>query len=298
MRIILLLFMFPALLLGPANLSCSGGDDPPKATMPKIGEGKGNTDLHLKLEIPELSTVGTPCTCTIELTNVGTEPARALLLSAAFDKQLEHATKANPVELPLPILNPGERKKIPLELVPLQVGESELKVTCNADAHDPVSAKGNVKASGERQQTIMDHGQAPSFPLLGLHATQAQSDSDGIRIGCWQVGYVLRRAYPPAEKGMAQATFYEPQTSLVMRKYPLTQIRAMTTSGKRLGSRELLKSLKEKTPVLLFRDGEQIDPFVLSMFKPETLILFLSEEVVGFQAQTGAVRDSKAPVTK
>ena len=295
MRIVLLLFVLPALLLGPAELPSSGGDDPPAAAMPRIEEGKAITDLQLKLEIPEMSSVGAPCTTTIELANAGTETIRGLLLSASFDKHLEHATKANPVELPLPVLKPGERKKIPLELVPLQLGELELKLSCTADAHDPVSANGKVKALGVSPTTLANPNQTPSFPFPFLNVTQAQSDFDGIRIGYCQVGYVLRTV-PAVEKGTAPSSFYEPQTSLQMRKYPLTQIRALTTSGKRLGSRELVKSLKERTPVLLFRDGEQIDPFVLSMFKPETLILFLSEEkdqVAKTPVSKGGEKDGK-----
>ncbi len=49
----------------------------------------------------------------------------------------------------------------------------------------------------------------------------------------------------------------------------------MTAAGKRVDSQELTKALKQKTTVLLFSEHETIDPFILAMFKPDTLILVL-----------------------
>ena len=55
----------------------------------------------------------------------------------------------------------------------------------------------------------------------------------------------------------------------------------MRADAKRLNSSELLKCLKDSTTVVIFRDGETLDPFVLSMFKPETLILVLPPQSKG-----------------
>ncbi len=102
----------------------------PPGTIPST---PGRADLALEMDVPVSRGVGTPVTFTITLTNTGTAAARGLLLSAEFDKGLEHETKADPVELPMPSLGAGERKSIPLILTPRTAGLLNVTVKVTAD---------------------------------------------------------------------------------------------------------------------------------------------------------------------
>jgi uncharacterized repeat protein (TIGR01451 family) len=90
---------------------------------------------------PPSAVVGVPITYQINVTNPGSGPATNVLLSDAFDPGLEHSSRANPVELPIGTLNPGETKTVPLTLTPRQVGRLVNRVTATAD--------GNLRARAE-----------------------------------------------------------------------------------------------------------------------------------------------------
>src|SRR5262249_39043077 len=57
--------------------------------------------LTLNLTAPATGVVGAPVRIQVLVSNPGSGPAANVLLSAAFDRGLEHDTRANPVELPL-----------------------------------------------------------------------------------------------------------------------------------------------------------------------------------------------------
>jgi uncharacterized repeat protein (TIGR01451 family) len=89
--------------------------------------------LKLAVNAPAGGTIGVPVTLPITVTNPGTGPATNVLLSAAFDPGLEHDTHANPVELPLGTLGPGESKTVPLVLTPRREGRLVTRITATAE---------------------------------------------------------------------------------------------------------------------------------------------------------------------
>ena len=103
--------------------------------------------LSLAMPEPPSVAVGTPVTLQITATNMGNGPATGVLLSASFDKALEHQTRANPVELPLGTLAPGESRPIPLVLTPTQAGRFSVRVTATAD--------GNLKAEAQAAVAVL-----------------------------------------------------------------------------------------------------------------------------------------------
>jgi uncharacterized repeat protein (TIGR01451 family) len=89
--------------------------------------------LALQINAPTAGVVGVPVRYQILVSNGGSAPAANVLLSAAFDPGLGHETRANPVELPLGTLGPGESRSVPLALTPRQLGPLALRVTATAD---------------------------------------------------------------------------------------------------------------------------------------------------------------------
>jgi uncharacterized repeat protein (TIGR01451 family) len=98
--------------------------------------------LNVSISEPPPAVVGAPFAFQIVVTNPGTGPASNVLLNASFDVALEHETKANPIELPLGTLGPGESRPVPLTLVPRRVGQFMARVTATAD--------GNLRGVAER----------------------------------------------------------------------------------------------------------------------------------------------------
>lgn len=89
--------------------------------------------LAVALTGPAAGIVGVPALYQITVTNPGSGPATNVKLSAAFDAGLEHASKANPVELPVGTLAAGESKTTTLSLTPRQPGQLAAQVTATAD---------------------------------------------------------------------------------------------------------------------------------------------------------------------
>jgi uncharacterized repeat protein (TIGR01451 family) len=102
--------------------------------------------LKVALADPVSAGVGVPITLQITVSNPGTGPTTNVILSAGFDAGLEHETRANPVELPLGVLAPGESKNVPLILVPRQEGRMMVRVSARAD--------GNLKDQAEKAVTV------------------------------------------------------------------------------------------------------------------------------------------------
>jgi uncharacterized repeat protein (TIGR01451 family) len=111
-----------------------------QVTVPQIAE------LNVALSEPAGAAIGVPVTFQIMASNPGTAPASNVLLSAAFDLGLEHDTHANPVELPLGTLGPGDSKTVPLVLTPRREGQLLARITATAD--------GNLKSVAERAVAV------------------------------------------------------------------------------------------------------------------------------------------------
>ncbi|HEV8060181.1 MAG TPA: hypothetical protein VGP68_09925 [Gemmataceae bacterium] len=118
----------------------------PGGRQPNVPQPVPGPNLLVSVNEPLSLGVGTPVTFTITLTNSGSAPATGILLSAGFDKGLEHDTKANPVELPMTSLNAGEVKNIPLILTPRTAGLLKVHITLTAD--------GGIKKEVERTLTV------------------------------------------------------------------------------------------------------------------------------------------------
>jgi uncharacterized repeat protein (TIGR01451 family) len=104
------------------------------------------SQLKVSVSGPDSGSVGVPVTFQITASNPGTAPTTNVLLSAGFDAGLEHETRANPVELPLGVLGPGQSRTAPLVLVPRQEGRMFVRVTATAD--------GNLKDQAERAVAV------------------------------------------------------------------------------------------------------------------------------------------------
>ncbi|HLJ93980.1 MAG TPA: hypothetical protein VKU02_12400 [Gemmataceae bacterium] len=97
--------------------------------------------LNVAVSPPPAASVGVPISLQIMVSNPGTAPVNNVLLSASFDAGLEHETHANPIELPVGQLRPGESKTVPLVLTARREGRLMVRITATAD--------GNLKSNAE-----------------------------------------------------------------------------------------------------------------------------------------------------
>jgi uncharacterized repeat protein (TIGR01451 family) len=105
---------------------------------------------------PATAMVGTAITYQISVTNPGNGPTTSVVLSDAFDPGLEHASRANPVELRIGTLAAGETRTVPITLVARQTGRVNNRVDATAD--------GGMRAHAE-------HAVDVQAPRLGLTNT-------------------------------------------------------------------------------------------------------------------------------
>ncbi len=82
---------------------------------------------------PATAVVGTPVTYTITVTNPGSGPATNINLIDEFDPGLEHQSGANPVQLDIGTLSPGQSRSVQLALTPRRSGQLVNRVTATAD---------------------------------------------------------------------------------------------------------------------------------------------------------------------
>jgi len=102
--------------------------------------------LNVTVAAPHSAAVGVPVTFQIAVTNAGAAAVTNVMLSASFDRGLEHQSRANPVESQLGTLAPGETKAIPLMLTPTQAGRQALRVQATAD--------GGLRSEGQAAITV------------------------------------------------------------------------------------------------------------------------------------------------
>ncbi len=145
----------------------------------------------------------TPINCQVVVSNPGTGPTANTVVRVALDPMpvLEHTSKANPVEWPLGALAPGEKRPLPLALLPRQAGRVTIKVTATADgnlvAHadqaiDVQEAALQVKVTGPAARYV---GQKP-----------ATWDLEVSNAGKLPVTDVVVRCQLPVEMGFTGAT--------------------------------------------------------------------------------------------
>src|SRR5262249_40249275 len=93
----------------------------------------GQPALKVTKTGPATGTLGVPITYTLTVTNPGSGAATNVLLKDDFDPGLDHETRANPIELPVGTLAPGESRKVELTLVPKKAGTLMNRVVATAD---------------------------------------------------------------------------------------------------------------------------------------------------------------------
>jgi uncharacterized repeat protein (TIGR01451 family) len=102
--------------------------------------------LEVAMSDPGNGLINMPVTFQISVHNATAAPATNVVLSASFDKALEHATRANPLDSPPYTIAPGESKVIPLTLTPKQAGRFTVHVTATGD--------GGIKGEAQRVVTV------------------------------------------------------------------------------------------------------------------------------------------------
>jgi uncharacterized repeat protein (TIGR01451 family) len=108
--------------------------------------------LKVAISGPETVVVGEPITYRVSVVNPGSGPAANVRFLADFDPKLSHATKANPYEVTLGTLKPGEDKDVPLVLTARQPG----KLVCRAAVTGENGLQSNAECTVEAKQPQID----------------------------------------------------------------------------------------------------------------------------------------------
>ncbi len=111
---------------------------------------------------PATAALNAPIAYRVTVANPGTGPASNVLLSANFDLALEHETRANPVELPIGTLGPGETRTVNLTLTPRKLGPLVTQVAATADGNLRAQAEHTVLVQ-KAQLTVTKTGPAARY---------------------------------------------------------------------------------------------------------------------------------------
>jgi uncharacterized repeat protein (TIGR01451 family) len=107
--------------------------------------------LNVEMSDAPTAVVGVPFAYQIRVTNPGTGPASNVLLSAAFDPNLqEPVAKANPLEVSLGTVMAGESRTIPLNLVALRPGRLVTRIVATANGDLRSEAQRTITAQAAR----------------------------------------------------------------------------------------------------------------------------------------------------
>jgi uncharacterized repeat protein (TIGR01451 family) len=109
----------------------------------------GPQQPQLKIDVNDVPTATVNATFTYDITvsNPGSGPVTNLVLSAAFDNGLEEPkSRANPLEVRLGTIAPGENRMVPLTLIGRRAGRFNTRITATAD--------GNLRADAQRTVTV------------------------------------------------------------------------------------------------------------------------------------------------
>ena len=301
MRIASLVLALPFVLLTPWTAWPLSNDQPvPSAKATIADEKRPAQPVTLRVEEPANAYAGFPSMLTLHLKNVTTKVVTNLRLTASFGEGLVHETKARPVELNVPELKAGESKTFPLFLTPKEVWEYGVHISLVGDNGVQADAEAKVKAT--KPSSVPPAQPEYSLAVRSIVFGQAQARNSAISVSYLASHYELRTWVPPAGADGAAFQYWEPVTAESKQDYPAEKLRALTVAGTRLDSKELTTRLKEKATVLVFSDHEAIEPSILALFKPDTLILVLPGPKVQPVPQNADVTPTKvsaeAPVKK
>lgn len=124
--------------------------------------------LQLKMTGPATATKNVPITYQLTVTNPGSGAAINVMIQDRFDAGLEHEAKANPIELPVGTLGPGETRIFPLVLTPRRTGPLVNEAVVTADGGLKDSAKHTVTVQ-EAKLSVKQAG--PPWRYAGRPAT-------------------------------------------------------------------------------------------------------------------------------
>jgi uncharacterized repeat protein (TIGR01451 family) len=221
---------------------------------------------------PLTGVVGMPVTYQIAVTNPGTGPATNVLLRDQFDAGLEHESRANPVELPVGTLAPGETKTVTLNLIPRTVGALTNRVSALAD--------GNLTARAEHTVTVQRAQLAikKTGPAARYVDRPAVWDIRVTNPGETALANVVVRDQLPPELGFQSATQGGQQTSdgqvlwnlgtLGPREEKLVQL---TTRCLKIAPRALNVAIATADPGLQVQDEAAVEIRGLPAFRLEVV---------------------------
>src|SRR5262249_50725066 len=103
--------------------------------------------LQVLIAGPPAGAVAAPITYEITVKNPGSGPAANVMLKAELDKDLEHESRANPVELTAGTLAPQASKTVRITLTPRRTGRLVNRVTATG---------GGLSATAEHPVTVQE----------------------------------------------------------------------------------------------------------------------------------------------
>lgn len=129
--------------------------------------------LKVAVELPAHAGVGDPLTARIAVTNPGAVPLENATAWVAFDKGLAHGTGANPAEVRVGTVPPGDTKRVEVPLTAKEKGKSAVRVSVTADG-----------GLNERAEAIVDvRNAALKLSLSGPESvTLGQEDTWELRV--------------------------------------------------------------------------------------------------------------------
>jgi len=89
--------------------------------------------LKVALELPSHAGVGDPLTARVAVTNPGAAPLENATAWVGFDKGLSHAAGANPAEVRVGTVPPGDTMRVEVPLTVREKGKSAVRVSVTAD---------------------------------------------------------------------------------------------------------------------------------------------------------------------
>jgi uncharacterized repeat protein (TIGR01451 family) len=160
----------------------------------------GAPSLKVAITGPATGMVGTPLTFQVTVSNTGSGSTENVTLTADFDPNLEHETRANPLQLPLGPLAANDSRNIPLILTPRQVGQMAIRV--NATAAGGLSDQAQTTVQVQQPQVSL----TIAGPRTRYKDRQADFDLEVSNPGDLPLANVVLRDRLPPELAFLSAT--------------------------------------------------------------------------------------------
>lgn len=100
--------------------------------------------LHAVVEAPPVVLLGAPCVLRIAVTNVGAAPLDNALAWVHYEAGLTHHSSAQPLEVPIGRVEPGQTRTVDVTLQARQAGRWQVRTTVTADGQISTTASPTV----------------------------------------------------------------------------------------------------------------------------------------------------------